>query len=90
MKDLKTLKTCGEFLTQNDEDILFFSHQTSSMKHHLTETHRHNFEIPNIVFRLVNGYPIHRHQSTQVMMGHTSLPLPAVFVRGFPFYCIHG
>ena len=33
------------FLTQNDEDVLLFSHQTSSMKHHLTETHEHNFEI---------------------------------------------
>ena len=24
-------------------------HQTSSMKHHLTETHEHNFEVHNIV-----------------------------------------
>ena len=37
------------FLTQNDENILLFSYQTSSMKHHLTETHEHHFEIHNIV-----------------------------------------
>ena len=36
------------FLTQIDEDVLLLSH-TSSMKHHLTETHEHNFEIHNIV-----------------------------------------
>ena len=42
MEDLKTLKTCGKILfpTQNIEDILLFSHQTSSLKH--------NFEIHNI------------------------------------------
>ena len=38
------------FLTQKDEDVLLFSHQTSSMNHHLTETHEQNFEIHNIVF----------------------------------------
>ena len=38
------------FLTQNDEDVLLFSHQTSSMKHHLTETHKHNLEIQNVMF----------------------------------------
>ena len=27
---------------------MFYSHQTSSTKHHLTETHEHNFEIDNI------------------------------------------
>ena len=37
------------FLTHNDEDILLFSHQTSSMKYHLTETHEHNFKIHNMV-----------------------------------------
>ena len=48
---LKTLKTCGEILIspQNDEDVLLFSHQTRSMKHHLTETHEHYFEFHNIV-----------------------------------------
>ena len=45
MEGLKTLK----FLTQNDEDVLLFSNHTSSMKHHLTERHEHNFEIQNIV-----------------------------------------
>ena len=55
MKGLKTLGACSNlvvkfwFLTQNDEDVLLLSHQTSSMKHHLTETHKHNFEIHNIV-----------------------------------------
>ena len=48
MEDLKTLKAC-EILTPNDEDILLFSHKTSSMKLHHTETHEDNFEIPNIV-----------------------------------------
>ena len=37
------------FLTPNDEDVLLFSHQTSSMKHHLIETQEHHFEIQNIV-----------------------------------------
>ena len=32
------------FFTQNNKDVLLFSHQTSSMKHHLTETHKQNFE----------------------------------------------
>ena len=37
------------FLTQNDEDILLISYETSSMKYQLTETPEHNFEIHNIV-----------------------------------------
>ena len=36
-------------LTPNDEDVLLFTHQTSSVKHHLTETYGNNFEIHNIV-----------------------------------------
>ena len=36
------------FLTQNYENVLLFSHQTSSMKHHLREAHEHNFRIHNI------------------------------------------
>ena len=39
----------SDFSPQNAEDVLLFSHQISSMKHHLTETHEHNFEIHNIV-----------------------------------------
>ena len=52
MEGLKTLKSCGEILIsnpKNDEDVLLFSHQTSWMNHHLTETHEHNCEIHNIV-----------------------------------------
>ena len=50
MEGLKTLKSCCEILISHpDEDVLLFSHQTSSMKHHLTETHEHNFEIYDIV-----------------------------------------
>ena len=45
------------FLNQNDEDVLLFSHQTSSMKHQLTETHEHNFEIHNIVL-LSQSFPL--------------------------------
>ena len=37
------------FLTQNGEHVWLFSLQASSMKHHLTETHEHNFEIHSIV-----------------------------------------
>ena len=37
------------FFMQNNKDVLLFSHQTSSMKHHLTETHEQNFETHNIV-----------------------------------------
>ena len=37
------------FLTQTDSDVLLFSHQTSSMKHDLTVTHEHNFEIYNVM-----------------------------------------
>ena len=49
MEDLKTLKRVKFwFLTQNDDDVLLFSHQTSSMKHQLTETREHNFEIHNM------------------------------------------
>ena len=49
MEGLKTLKACGNILIShlNDEYVLLFSHQTSSM--HLTETHGHNSEIHNIV-----------------------------------------
>ena len=32
--------------------VLLFTYQTSSMKHHLTETREHNFEIHNIVLIL--------------------------------------
>ena len=52
MEDLKTLKSCGEILISllnSDRAVLLFSYQTSSVKHHLTETHEHNFEIHNIV-----------------------------------------
>ena len=31
------------------EDVLLFSQQNSSVKHHLMETHEHNLEIHNIV-----------------------------------------
>ena len=41
------------FLTQNDNNILLFSHQifklNEFMKHHLPETHKVNFETHNIV-----------------------------------------
>ena len=37
------------FLTQNDDYVLLFSHQTSSMKHHLSETHERNFEVHKMV-----------------------------------------
>ena len=37
------------FITLNDEDVLLFSHQTISMKHHLTETHKQACKIRNIV-----------------------------------------
>ena len=56
MEDLKTLKACGEILISHEsqnEDSFLFSHQTSSMKHHLTETHEHNFEIHNAVFSVL-------------------------------------
>ena len=48
---LKTLKPYGEILISHptNEDLLFFSHQTSSIKHHVTETHEHTFEMHNIV-----------------------------------------
>ena len=36
-------------LTQNAKDVFLFSHQTSSMKHHITETHGHDFKFHNIV-----------------------------------------
>ena len=36
-------------LTQNNIDVLLFSHQTRSLKHDFTEAHKHNFEIHNIV-----------------------------------------
>ena len=41
----------SEILLRNSDlnDVLLFSHHTSSMKHHLTETHGHNFESHNIV-----------------------------------------
>ena len=44
------------FLTQNDENVLLYSHQPSSMKHHLTETHEQNFEIHNIVLSSQSVY----------------------------------
>ena len=47
MEGFKTLKSCGEIL--NDRCFRLISHHTSSMKHHFTETHEHNFEIHNIV-----------------------------------------
>ena len=37
------------FLTQNAEDVLLFSHQISSLKYNLTETHEQNSAIHNIV-----------------------------------------
>ena len=40
------------FLTQNDKDVLLFSHQTNSINHDVTETHEHIFEIHNIVLSL--------------------------------------
>ena len=42
---------CGEILISypNDEYVLHLSPHISSMKHHLTETHEHNFELHNIV-----------------------------------------
>ena len=41
IEDHKTLKTFDEILISHlkkDEDVLLFSHETSSMKHHLTRT----------------------------------------------------
>ena len=56
MEGLKPLKSCGEILIShpNDEDVLLFSHHTSSMKHYFTETLQHNFEIHNIVLSSQN------------------------------------
>ena len=44
------------------EDIVLFSHQTSSMKHHLTETHKHKSEIHNIVLSLQSFFLLYRSQ----------------------------
>ena len=40
------------FITLNDEDVLLCSHQTISMKHHFTETHKQACKIRNIVSAL--------------------------------------
>ena len=63
MAGLKTLKA---FSPKSDEDVLLFSHQTSSMKHHRTETHKYNFEIHNIVLSSQSIFLKVPHQYTVV------------------------
>ena len=51
MEALQILKSCGEILISHPkaENVFLFIHQTNSVKHHLTETHEHNFDTHNIM-----------------------------------------
>ena len=70
MQDLKTLKACGDILISHPKmikDVSLFSLQIRLIKHHLTETHRQNFEIHNILLS---------SQSVSLSLMHNPIPRP--------------